>query len=88
MFQALKTLPKGLFETHDRILENLNQAENVSEDDSKRVQRSLTWLANSARPLISAELTEAISVNPGDRNSKRTKTPMHLRNFFESVTGS
>ena len=79
--QALKTLPKGLHETYDRILQKVHQ------DDIKKVRRCLTWLANSARPLTPAELIEAISVDPGDKTSARHKTPLIIQRLLQMCGG-
>lgn len=49
---SLKKLPKTLYETYDRIIDN------ISVDDTKRARRSLTWLANSPRQMSSDELIE------------------------------
>ncbi|KAL9033596.1 MAG: hypothetical protein Q9214_007437 [Letrouitia sp. 1 TL-2023] len=49
---SLKKLPKTLYETYDRIVDN------ISADDTKRARRSLTWLANSPRQMSSDELIE------------------------------
>lgn len=81
MSQALKTLPKGLHQTYDRILEKVHQ------DDTKRVRRCLTWLANSARPLTLAELIEATSVDPGDKNLVRNKAPLTIQKLLQMCGG-
>ncbi|KAL8998142.1 MAG: hypothetical protein Q9169_002763 [Polycauliona sp. 2 TL-2023] len=63
--EELGTLPKGLSETYDNILGK------VDKDHTRKVRRSLTWLAVSARPLSPIELLEPISINPGDKQCKR-----------------
>ncbi|KAL9601597.1 MAG: hypothetical protein Q9219_002431 [cf. Caloplaca sp. 3 TL-2023] len=79
--QALKSLPTGLYETYDRILQG------VGRDDEKTARRALTWLANAARPLSSAELIEAISVDPGDKGPNRDKGKVTLGDLLRICGG-
>ena len=77
----MKTLPKGLHQTYDRILDKVHQ------DDVKRVRRCLTWLANSARPLTPAELIEAASVDPGDKNPVRHQASLTIQKLLQMCGG-
>lgn len=52
--EALKSLPKSLDETYDRILCN------IREEDRKYALRILYWLIHSIRPISPEELAEAV----------------------------
>ena len=56
--QALQTLPTGLDETYDRMLNS------IEDKDHEYVLRMLHWLVGSERPLSFGELAEAIALNP------------------------
>lgn len=56
--EALRTLPAGLDETYDRILNS------VRDDDTEYVLRVLHWLIDAERPLCFNELAEAVALNP------------------------
>ena len=51
--QALKSLPRDLDETYERILSRINH------NDAVMAKRALSWLAYAARPLLLEELAEA-----------------------------
>src|SRR5438876_566763 len=55
--KALKSLPKTLDATYDRMLLG------IAEDYQDQAFVSLQWLAFSARPLLVTELAEAVVVN-------------------------
>ncbi|KAH6704178.1 hypothetical protein BKA61DRAFT_660800 [Leptodontidium sp. MPI-SDFR-AT-0119] len=55
--RALKTLPKTLNETYDRILRS------IDEDYSQDAFRILQWLVYSARPLRMEEMVEVIAID-------------------------
>ncbi|KAI9773654.1 MAG: hypothetical protein M1840_006928 [Geoglossum simile] len=55
--ERLKTLPKTLDETYDRILANIN------ENDSQSALRVLQWLTFSMRPMRVEEVAEALAVD-------------------------
>ncbi|KAF2493876.1 HET-domain-containing protein [Lophium mytilinum] len=55
---ALETLPEGLNETYDRILEN------IKEGDYEHILRLFKWLVGSERPLRLEELAESIAIDP------------------------
>src|ERR1700677_4230327 len=55
--KKLKSLPKTLDETYDRILQNIDDEYH---NDAFNV---LQWLAFSARPVTLAEVAEALAVN-------------------------
>ena len=61
--KQLACLPKGLYETYDRILLGLD------EDCRSDIQIFLCWLAFSTRPLTLEEVAETVAVrlNSGDR---------------------
>jgi hypothetical protein len=57
--QALDTLPLGLYETYDRILDSIN------EQDSQLVRRLLLWLTFPPfPPLTIDQLAEAVALDP------------------------
>ncbi|KAI9838432.1 MAG: hypothetical protein M1837_002487 [Sclerophora amabilis] len=56
--KALKSLPKTLDETYDRILIS------IDEDYQRQAHIALQWLAFSGRPLSLDEVAEAVAVNP------------------------
>lgn len=58
--EALSRLPQGLFETYDRILENIDP------NCEELAQKAILWIAASARPMQLDELVEAIAVNEGE----------------------
>ena len=58
ILRALKTLPKTLDETYQRILEDIN------ERDHARATSALRWLMFSRRPLTVEELAEASILDP------------------------
>jgi hypothetical protein len=55
---ALNTLPSGLYETYDRLLERIDSS------DHEYVIRALKWLVGAKRPLLLKELVEAVAVDP------------------------
>jgi hypothetical protein len=55
--KTLKSLPKTLDETYDRILCGIDE---LYRDDTYRV---LLWLAFSARPVTLAEVAEALAID-------------------------
>ena len=59
--QALKSLPRDLDETYERILSRINH------NDAVMAKRALTWLAYAARPLLLEELAEAAVLDQGTR---------------------
>ncbi|KAF8244838.1 hypothetical protein K440DRAFT_604587, partial [Wilcoxina mikolae CBS 423.85] len=57
--QALKTLPPGLNETYDRILDT------ISDTDKELAMRVFIWLACSRRPMLVQEMVEGIGLEFG-----------------------
>lgn len=55
---ALDSLPMGLVETYDRILDR------VAEQDHEYVTRVMKWLIGAEHPLRLAELAEAVAIDP------------------------
>lgn len=56
--KALNTLPTGLVETYDRILDR------IDEQDHDYVVRVIKWLIGAEHPLSLQELAEAVAVDP------------------------
>ncbi|KAI5841639.1 hypothetical protein BZA05DRAFT_380351 [Tricharina praecox] len=63
--QALNSLPPGLNETYDRILAR------ILDTDRAIAMRIFNWLTCSQRPLLVAEVVEAISIELGSRSLDR-----------------
>ncbi|KAL5324553.1 hypothetical protein ACEPPN_009099 [Leptodophora sp. 'Broadleaf-Isolate-01'] len=61
--KALDQLPRGLSETYEQILGRILERH---EDVHDLVSRTLQWLAFAERPLGWRELSEALSITPGD----------------------
>ncbi|KAG2049526.1 ankyrin, partial [Suillus hirtellus] len=59
---SLKSLPKGLYETYDRILQEIEEA---GPDRRSIVERTLMWLVASLEPLNLCQLVEALSIEIG-----------------------
>ncbi|KAG2070268.1 ankyrin [Suillus decipiens] len=59
---SLKSLPKGLYETYDRILQAIEEA---GPDRRSIVERTLMWLVASLEPLNLDQLVEALSIEIG-----------------------
>ena len=60
--EQLRHLPKGLYETYDRII---NQIDERHHEDARKL---LQWLAFSVRPLNLAELAEVVAVDFDSRD--------------------
>ncbi len=60
--RALTSVPKGLDETYERILANVHK-----DPEAEKACRALRWLAFSERPMLLAEIGEAIIIGPGDQ---------------------
>lgn len=59
---SLKSLPKGLHETYDRILQEIEEA---GPDRRSIVERTLMWLVAALEPLNLTQLVEALSIEIG-----------------------
>lgn len=60
---ALDSLPEGLDETYDEVVERINTQ---NADDSALAWKVLGWILHSAQPLTVIELQHALAVEPGD----------------------
>lgn len=60
--RALHSLPPTLFATYERILDKVNAS---NEDTQHLVQRVLTWIICSKKPLSTKQLLEAVSLEEG-----------------------
>jgi len=54
-------MPKGLDETYERILANVHK-----DPEAEKACRALRWLAFPERPMLLAEIGEAIIIGLGD----------------------
>lgn len=61
--RGLNSLPPTLFATYERILDRVNAS---NSDTQRLVQRVLTWIVCSKKPLSTKELLEAVSISEGD----------------------
>ena len=61
--QTLRELPKTLFDTYDRILQNVPATYQL------QVRKALVWLAyhNSVKPLTLAALAEVVTIDTPNR---------------------
>jgi hypothetical protein len=57
---ALKSLPKGLSKTYERILDRI--------EEQRHIQRALTWLVYCKRRLQLSELEFAVAIDSNDRS--------------------
>ena len=71
--KALKTLPKDLNETYERILLKILEA---GEQTATAAEKILRWLVGSMRPLGLLELEEAIMIEPGTAGLNEELRPM------------
>ncbi|KAJ7658211.1 ankyrin repeat-containing domain protein [Mycena polygramma] len=58
---ALTNLPKDLNQTYDEAMQRIN---NQPEEERQLAYLVLMWVANSKRPLLVAELQEALTIEP------------------------
>ncbi|OMP81806.1 Ankyrin-2 [Diplodia seriata] len=68
--KALHNLPPDLPQTYQRILQRAIRLER--ECTLKFIERALRWIALSKRPMNLATITEAISVEPGEKEYDNT----------------
>lgn len=71
--EVLRTLPKDLGETFNRILKRINKRK--SADTARQIFR---WVAAVKRPLLLDELREALSYEPGKPDSIPGKRPIGI----------
>ncbi|KAH7910719.1 hypothetical protein BJ138DRAFT_1113828 [Hygrophoropsis aurantiaca] len=60
---ALSNLPRGLYETYDRILLSIEER---GPEDSRIAQQSLMWLIGALTPLTLSQLAEALKIECDD----------------------
>jgi hypothetical protein len=80
--RQLKSLPKTLDATYDRILLDIDDEDR---DDAKKV---LQWLAFSCRPLALEEVTEVLVVNLDDgslEEDERLRDPYDILTICSSL---
>jgi hypothetical protein len=58
--KALQTLPTGVFEMYDDVLQRI---EDQNADDSQLAKRTLMWLSLSLRPVTMRELQHAVTID-------------------------
>lgn len=61
---ALRSLPRDLYDTYRRILRKICSRE----PDIAIAKKAFRWIAVARRPLLMEELREAISIEPGDKS--------------------
>ncbi|KAJ9493374.1 hypothetical protein H2202_011156 [Exophiala xenobiotica] len=75
--KALSSLPKTLDETYNRILRNLESAEQL-----QNAVKALQWLCFSNRPLQLTEMVEILAIEPGNQGGfdpeERLPDPMDV----------
>ena len=79
--KALKTLPKDLNETYERILLKIL---NEGDATAKVAEKILRWLVGSMRPLRLFELEEAIMIEPGTSKLNEKLRPMSTAGILAS----
>ncbi|KAF3903388.1 Ankyrin-1 [Dactylellina cionopaga] len=77
--KGLEQLPKGIFETYDRILQS------IDESDAESARRILTWLCLSQEPLTLQQLAEAIAIEEGTETWEQLEENLltDLEDLFE-----
>jgi hypothetical protein len=68
ILEALKTLPPGLYETYERILQN------IAQDDVWFAKKIILWIIAAARPLCLQEIVEPMAVDLRARCLDRDST--------------
>ncbi|KAG2082406.1 ankyrin repeat-containing domain protein [Suillus cothurnatus] len=77
---SLKSLPKGLHETYDRILQEIEEA---GPDCRSIVERTLMWLVAALEPLNLSQLAEALSIEIGNTALNRKLSVMSPTDLFK-----
>ncbi|KAG2138576.1 ankyrin repeat-containing domain protein [Suillus bovinus] len=77
---SLKSLPKGLYETYDRILQAIEEA---GPDRRSIVERTLMWLVASLEPLNLCQLVEALSIDIGSTTLNQRLTVISPTDLLE-----
>ncbi|KAG0706479.1 ankyrin repeat-containing domain protein [Suillus ampliporus] len=78
--ESLKKLPKGLYETYDRILVEIEEA---GPDHSSIAGRTLMWLVAAVEPLSLSQLTEALRIEIGSTKLKQGLSVMRPTDLLE-----
>ncbi|KAG1740514.1 uncharacterized protein EDB91DRAFT_1132919 [Suillus paluster] len=76
--KALDNLPKGLYETYDRIIHSIEERSN---DDGPIAKSCLLWLAGALTPLTLDQLNEALMIEVGKSSLNpelRANDPMDI----------
>ncbi|GBE88163.1 hypothetical protein SCP_1203930 [Sparassis crispa] len=63
--EALRTLPRGLYPTYERILKRI---EDEGEESALIAKKTLLWLVSALRPLKLVEVEEAIMIEVGSES--------------------
>ncbi|KAG1732306.1 ankyrin repeat-containing domain protein [Suillus lakei] len=77
---SLKSLPKGLYETYDRILQQIEEA---GPDHRSIVERTLMWLVAALEPLSLPQLVEALSIEIGSTTLNQKLSVMSPTDLLE-----
>ena len=81
--KALRSLPKDLDNTYDRILQSIEDNEH-----GRLFATIVQWLVNSIRPMSLAEISEALTVDPNDDQQfdveRRLEDPQDLLRICSS----
>jgi hypothetical protein len=77
---SLKSLPKGLYETYDRILQEIEEA---GPDRRSIVERTLMWLVGALEPLTLSQLVEALSIEIGSTALNKRLSVMSPTDLLE-----
>ncbi|KAG2337043.1 hypothetical protein BDR05DRAFT_805213 [Suillus weaverae] len=77
---SLKSLPKGLYETYDRILQEIEEA---GPDRRSIVERTLMWLVAALEPLSLSQLVEALSIDIRSTTLNQKLSVMSPRDLLE-----
>ncbi|KAG2146832.1 ankyrin repeat-containing domain protein [Suillus clintonianus] len=77
---SLKSLPRGLYETYDRILQQIEEA---GPDRRSIVERTLMWLVAALEPLNLSQLVEALSIEIGSTTLNQRLSVMSPTDLLE-----
>ncbi|KAG1858862.1 hypothetical protein F4604DRAFT_1930917 [Suillus subluteus] len=77
---SLKSLPKGLYETYDKILQEIEEA---GPDRRSIVERTLMWLVAALEPLKLSQLVEALSIEIGSTTLNQKLSVMSPTDLLE-----
>ncbi|KAI9857208.1 MAG: hypothetical protein M1813_008570 [Trichoglossum hirsutum] len=69
--ETLRNLPKGMAETYARVLQKIKE----SHTNMALAQRVFMWIICAKRPLLIAELREAVAFRPTDKSWNAEKIP-------------